>query len=83
MRLFQFVIRTYQEITLVLITGEAGGWGWVGRWIEGFHAPSGHGEGHYQIGVGDLRVVYIRIDMDCGLAGLAAAGVAQAFELRG
>jgi len=57
------------------------GGGWIR--VEGFHAPSGHGEGHDQIGVGDLRVVYIRIDMDCGLAGLAAAGVAQAFELRG
>ncbi len=61
--------------------GEAGGWSWGGRWVERLHAPGGHGEGHYQVGVGDLGVVRICVDVDCGLAGWAAAGVAQALEL--
>ena len=54
-----------------------------GRWarVEGFHAPGGHGEGHYEVGVGDLRVGGVGVDVDGGLAGLAAVGVAEALEL--
>ena len=59
----------------VLEAGEALGRGgiWIG--VEGFHAPGGHGKSHDEIGVGDLGVVCIRVDMYRAVACLAAGFV--------
>ena len=43
--------------------------------VEGFHAPGGHGKCHDEIGVGDLGVVCIRVDLYRAVACLAAGFV--------
>ena len=55
--------------------GEALGWVGSVAGVEGFHAPSGHSEGHDEIGVSDLGVVCIRVDLYRAVACLAAGFV--------
>lgn len=50
--------------------------------VEGFEAPVAHGEGHDEVGVADAGVGGFCY-FNGGLAGEAASGIAEAFELGG
>ena len=52
---------------------------WIG--VEGFHSPGGHGQSHYEVGVGDLEVGGVRVHVDRGLASMTAVCVTEALEL--